>query len=85
MGLILFGILCVFFGIILFIGFDYDTSRILGLFLCTLGGGIFMAGVYEDSMKGPTAMDVYKGKTTLQIIYKDSIPVDSVVVFKEKE
>ena len=32
-----------------------------------------------------TAMDVYKGKTTLQITYKDSIPVDSVVVFKDKE
>lgn len=30
----------------------------------------------------PTALDVYRGKTTLQITYKDSIPVDSVVVFK---
>ena len=32
----------------------------------------------------PTAMDVYQGKTTLEITYKDSIPVDSVVVFKNK-
>lgn len=32
----------------------------------------------------PTAMDVYKGKTTLEITYRDSIPVDSVVVFKNK-
>lgn len=30
----------------------------------------------------PTALDVYRGKTTLQITYKDSIPIDSVVVFK---
>ena len=32
----------------------------------------------------PTAIDVYKGKTELQIIYKGTIPVDSVVVFKNK-
>lgn len=31
----------------------------------------------------PTAMDVYQGKTTLEITYKDGIPVDSVVVFKD--
>ena len=32
----------------------------------------------------PSAMDVYRGKTTLEITYRDSIPVDSVVVFKTK-
>ena len=32
----------------------------------------------------PTAIDVYRGKTTLEITYRDSIPVDSVVVFKDK-
>lgn len=31
----------------------------------------------------PQAIDVYRGRTTLEITYKDSIPVDSVVVFKE--
>ena len=30
----------------------------------------------------PSAMDVYQGKTTLEITYKDSIAVDSTVVFK---
>lgn len=30
----------------------------------------------------PEAIDVYRGKTTLEITYKDSIPIDSVVVFK---
>ncbi len=29
-------------------------------------------------------MDVYQGKTTLEITYKDSVAVDSVVVFKDK-
>lgn len=31
----------------------------------------------------PTALDVYQGKTTLQVIYEDGIPVDSIVVFKK--
>lgn len=30
----------------------------------------------------PTAMDVYQGKTTLEITYKNGVPVDSVVVWK---
>lgn len=30
----------------------------------------------------PTAKSVYEGKTTLQITYEDSIPVDTVVVYK---
>lgn len=31
----------------------------------------------------PTAMDVYQGKTTLEITYKNGIPIDSTVVFKK--
>ena len=30
----------------------------------------------------PTAIDVYEGKTTLEITYKDGVPVDSTVVWK---
>ena len=52
---------------------------IIGAYI--LSGGIMM---YQESYK-PTAMDVYKGKTTLEITYKDGVPVDSVVVFKNKE
>lgn len=29
-------------------------------------------------------IDVYRGKTTLEITYKDSIPIDSTVVYKNK-
>lgn len=32
----------------------------------------------------PSAINVYRGKTTLEITYRDSIPVDSVVVFKDE-
>ena len=32
----------------------------------------------------PTAIDVYRGKTTLEITYKDGVPIDSTVVWKDK-
>ena len=37
-----------------------------------------------DMNNKPSAMDVYQGKTTLEITYRNNIPVDSVVVFKDK-
>ena len=36
------------------------------------------------SLKKPTAIDVYRGKTTLEITYKDGVPIDSTVVWKDK-
>ena len=36
-------------------------------------------------MKKPTAMDVYQDKTTLEITYKNGVPVDSVVVWKNNK
>lgn len=32
----------------------------------------------------PKAIDVYRNKTTLQITYQDSIPVDTIVVWKDE-
>ena len=39
---------------------------------------------YIDNMK-PSAIDVYQNKTILKINYKNGVPVDSIVVFKDKE
>ena len=39
---------------------------------------------YENKPKKPTALDVYRGKTTLEITYRDSVAVDSTVVYKIK-
>lgn len=44
-------------------------------------GGTILLGLFSYK---PTAMDVYQGKTTLEITYKDDVPVDSVVVFKDE-
>lgn len=41
--------------------------------------------LFYITLTNPTAMDVYRGKTTLEVTYKDSVAIDSVVVFKEKK
>ena len=51
----------------------------LGVLVGILAGAIFVILVGDEH---PTAIDVYRGKTTLEITYKDSIAIDSVVVFK---
>ena len=38
----------------------------------------------ETKNPHPTALDVYQGKTTLEITYRDGNAVDSVVVYKMK-
>ena len=56
-----------------------------GAFFCGVIGAYLLSGglmMYQESCK-PTAMDVYQGKTTLEITYKDGVPVDSIVVFKK--
>lgn len=46
---------------------------------------LFLLGAILTALghKGmPTAMDVYKGRTTLEITWKDSVAIDSIVVYK---
>ena len=35
-------------------------------------------------MGKPRAIEVYKGRTTLEITYKDKVPIDTTVVWKNK-
>lgn len=49
--------------------------------ICISIGTICM--VNFTGQKYPKAIDVYRGRTTLQITYKDNIPIDTVVVFKK--
>ena len=51
------------------------------LFLITM---LFCAIASQcNQSKIPSALDVYRDKTELQITYQDTIPVDTVVVFKK--
>lgn len=63
----------------IFVITDCDLRVVVGTFLVSAGTIIFF------SENNPSAMDVYQGKTTLEITYKDGVPIDSVVVFKDKE
>lgn len=77
-GLFIIGVLLIFFAFLLR---WYDVAG-FDVALGALGGaccGICM--VFSDNT--PTALDVYQGKTTLEITYRDSVAVDSVVVFKK--
>lgn len=51
----------------------------LAAMICTMIGIAVLC--YDDS---PKAIDVYRGKTTLEITYRDSIPIDSTVVYKKR-
>ena len=59
-----------------------------GVTLATIGvilGLIGAIGHQAELDKAiPNALDVYRGKTILEITYRDSVAVDSVVVYKIK-
>lgn len=83
--LIVFGILFILASIAGIVTEKITEHSIQFCFACGL---IFSAGVLlvvaGTFGGGPTAMDVYQGKTTLEITYKDGVAIDSVVVFKDK-
>lgn len=84
MLIVLFALIVILYGYIIF-NYDSGPNRIgLALFVCIMLSVISGAliAIKIDSSE-PTAMDVYRGNTTLEITYRDSIPVDSVVVFKK--
>lgn len=87
------------FQIILFIAIGFLLLSIILLcfkkrradkygFICLIVGGILECigiwGVSINSGKEPTALDVYRGKTALEINYRDSVAIDSTVVYKVK-
>lgn len=61
---------------------DVVPSAALGALAFTfLVVGIF--SICEYCSPSITPIDVYRGRTTLEITYRDSIAIDSVVVWKE--
>lgn len=60
----------------------------VGLGAALVGVVLGMAAVIvqdcDDKNITPTALDVYRGKTTLEITYRDSVAIDSTVVYKVK-
>ena len=81
------------FTLLLIIGIAFMTNGLLqldtkvGIFNSVFGAALILyVMVFMYFAKPvPSAMDVYRGNTTLQITYQDSIPLDSIVVFKENK
>jgi hypothetical protein len=61
---------------------DYQSIIALPIILIICGVMICKTGIDKNT---PTALDVYRGKTTLEITYRDSVAVDSVVVFIQSQ
>ena len=55
-----------------------------GVVTCIISLVIIIIGLIQIDKQDqtPTAIDVYRGNTTLEITYRDSVAIDSVVVFK---
>ena len=53
-------------------------------FMAIIIAAIIGSWIGKPKADNPTALDVYRGKTTLEITYRDSVAVDSVVVYKMK-
>lgn len=89
--LVLVVMLCVITGIVLICKSEYDDKwkpfiGFLFIIASPIIGVIVDYYINDDEyiqQAVPQAIDVYRGKTTLQITYQDSIPVDSAVVFKD--
>ncbi len=77
--LIILSLLTIIAGIIIRL---MDEAPILDVAFIILGSISLFFGLFI--IDTPTAMDVYQGKTTLEITYKDGVPIDTVVVFKNK-
>ena len=88
-GLLVFLILCSFITIFLWCLFfkccdESEKGAVaFGWLLALMTLVTIAVFVFAFSDKPITPIDVYRGKTTLEITYKDSIAIDSVVVWKE--
>lgn len=61
---------------------SYDENRASTVSFCII---TFISCIAMIKFgRTPKAIDVYQGKTTLEITYRDNVPIDSVVVFKNK-
>ena len=59
----------------------YDDTPI---FFITMILNVIIAICLIINLRKPRAIDVYQGNTTLEVTYKESTPIDSVVVWKNR-
>ena len=62
---------------------DNDEWLAYSSITCFVVGLILFICCAIDKETNPAAIDVYQGKTTLEITYKDGVAIDSTVVFNK--
>lgn len=61
----------------------FDDFPINGIYIGVTSLFAVIIIILASSIKSkPEAIDVYRNETTLEITYRDGIPIDSVVVWK---
>ena len=81
---LILGILFVIFTICLGIAIIHESDEKIGVIISYIGFIIGLLLIIGYINSRPKAIDVYKGNTTLEITYKDGVPVDSTVVWKSR-
>ena len=82
----LFFVVLLFICIIVFIAISVikhiDISYGFYLAICGIFAFVSVQEMMEIENPKPAAIDVYRDKTTLEVTYRDSVAIDSTVVFK---
>ena len=79
-------VICVVITVLLFIGGIIDKECGFGIGIAFTTAFILSIDIGEViwGKQHMSPLDVYRGKTTLEITYRDSVAVDSIVVWKEE-
>lgn len=66
---------------------DDKKNNVVGTIVLIISVALFLFPVVykpQNNSNNPKAIDVYRGKTELEIAYRDSIAIDSTVVWKKE-
>lgn len=76
--------ICIIVFIVITVVKHIDISHGFYLAICGMFAFISVHEMVELENPKPAAIDVYRDKTTLEVTYRDSVAIDSVVVFKDE-
>ena len=90
MSLIVIALICTIFLLTILVvyiidifrGKDVPDGKVVAFYSSILSLGILIFLAF--SLNEPKAIDVYRDKTTLEITYKDKVPIDSTVIWKKQ-
>jgi hypothetical protein len=66
---------------------DDKKNNVVGTIILIISVALFLFAVFykpQNKSNSPKAIDVYRGKTELEITYRDTIAIDSTVVWKKE-